>query len=61
MPNYDITFCMRHCANFKCHRNRCHLRAVEEWRPISMAEFTDCKKYIELKEEKKWREQKEEG
>lgn len=44
MPCYDITFCSRDCKNTKCERN--YANAPHD-RPISIAEFLECKKYVE--------------
>ena len=45
MNNYDITFCNRECANYKCSRNQ---KRLENWNyPVAIANFYECKEYKE--------------
>ena len=44
MANYDMTYCSRDCKNMKCIRN---YKYAPHDRPISIAEFLECKKYVE--------------
>lgn len=43
MPNYDMTYCVRNCANHKCVRN---YDFAPEGFAVSLANFEDCPSFI---------------